>query len=95
MEEGLYVLAVTSFSATNSVFNKTDKNNSFSISTSGYWSARGGLEIIQKLQKILELRSQKDIELQVEEVRKRGTQIKIADKEYKLPDVDAHKNEIF
>ena len=36
-DEGKWLLAVRSFEATNSVFNETDKNNSFSISILGYW----------------------------------------------------------
>ena len=35
-EEGKWFLAVTSFETTNSVFNITEKNNSFSISIPGY-----------------------------------------------------------
>ena len=87
-------LAVTSFEAMNSVFNKTDENNSFSISTPGNRSSRDGAETIHKLQKLLELRSENDIENYVEEVIKRGNQRKTGDKEYKLSDVDTRKNEI-
>ena len=32
-----WFLAVTSFEATNSVFNITDENSSFSINTPGFW----------------------------------------------------------
>ena len=42
---------------------------------------------------MLELRSQNDIKLHVEEVRKRGNQIKIGDKENNLSDIDTFKNE--
>ena len=48
-EEGKWLLAVTSFETTNSVFNITDKNNSFSITTPGYWSSRNGAQTIHKL----------------------------------------------
>ena len=80
VEEGKWLLAVTSFEAINSVFNITNENNSFSITTPSHWSSRGGAETIYKLQKLLELRSQNDIQLHVE-VRKRGKQIKIGQNE--------------
>ena len=48
-EEREWLLAVTSFEATNSVFNITDENNSFSISTISYWTPEGGEELINKL----------------------------------------------
>ena len=83
---------MTSFEATNSVCNRTNRNISFSITTPGYWSYRECAETIHKLQKkILELRSQNDIELHVEEVRKRANQIKTSDKEYKLSELDTQK----
>ena len=69
------VIAVTSFEATNSVFNITDKNTSFSISSPSYWIPIGGEELINKLKKLLELRSQNDIELHGEEFKKRDTRI--------------------
>ena len=60
--------------------------------------AIGLIEDVQKLltndKKKLELRSQNDIELHVEEVRKRANQIKTSDKEYKLSELDTQKNEI-
>ena len=46
---------------------------------------------INDLNKLLELKS---LELHVEEVKKRGNKIKIADKEYKLSDFDNQKYEI-
>ena len=48
-EEGKWLLAVTSFEATNSVFNIKDENNTFSISTPGNWSSRGAAETTHKL----------------------------------------------
>ena len=42
-----------------------------SITRPGHLSSRGGAETINKLQKILELRSQDDIKLHVEEVKKK------------------------
>ena len=37
VEEGKWLLAVSSFECTNSVFNITNKNKSFSITFSGHW----------------------------------------------------------
>ena len=37
VEEDEWLLAITTFEATNSVFNITDENNSFSIITPGHW----------------------------------------------------------
>ena len=61
-----------SFEATNSVFKITDENRSFSTTTPGYWSSRGGAETNYKIQKLLEYISQNDHELHVQEVRKSG-----------------------
>ena len=75
-EQGKRLSAKTSFETTKSVLKITDENKSFLISTPVYWSSRGSAETIYKLQKFLELRPQNDIELHVEEVKKRGNQIK-------------------
>ena len=76
LTDGKWMLGVASFEASISVFNITNENNSFSIITPGDWSSRGGEETINKLQKLLKLRSQNDIKLQMEVVRKRENQIK-------------------
>ena len=39
VEEGKWLLALTSFETTNSVLNITNENNSFSITTPGHWSS--------------------------------------------------------
>ena len=65
---------MTSFGATNSVFIMTDENNSFSISTLGYWL---DLESVGKLNEILELSSQNVFEWQVRELRNGKPQTKI------------------
>ena len=75
------MLALPSFEANNFAFNITDENNSFSKATPGYWTCRGGLATINKLREFLAFRQLKDIDLYVEEVRKRGNQIKIGDEE--------------
>ena len=69
------------------------KKNSFSISIPGHWNSRDGVEPTNELNKLLELRSENDIEIHVEEVRKRRSQIKIGDNKYiKLFDLDTGKN---
>ena len=94
-EEGKWLLAVTSFEATNSVFNVTDENNGFSISTPGHWNSEDGEELINKLSSLLELRSENDIELHVKEVENRGTRIEIENIGYNLAGFDHFKSEIF
>ena len=91
IEEDKWLLAVSSFECTNSVFNITDENNSFSIFIPGHYQNKSDEKTIDNLNKLLELKS---LELHVEEVKKRGKKIKIADKEYKLSDFDTQKNEI-
>ena len=91
IEEDKWLLAVSSFECTNSVFNITDDNNSFSIIITGHYETEFAEKIIDELNKLLELRT---LELHVNEVRKRGNIIKIGDKEYKLSDFDNQKYEI-
>ena len=95
-EEGKWLLSVTSFECTSSVLNITDENNSFSITIPGGWRILNYLEddIFDKLKNLLKLKYKNNIELHVEEVRKRGHQINIGDKEYKLSDFDTSKDEI-
>ena len=91
VEEGKWLLAVSSFECTNSVFNITNENNSFSIIIPGHYQTEFAEETIDKLNKLLELKS---LELHVAEVRKRGDKIKIGVYEYKLSDFDTQKYEI-
>ena len=67
-EECKWLLVVTSFQATNSVFNKTNENDSFSITIPGHWQTQYDGKTIDQLNEILPLRS---LELHVKEVRKR------------------------
>ena len=90
-EEGKWLLAVSSFECTNSVFNITNENNSFSIIIPGHYQNKSDEKTIDDLNKLLELKS---LELHVEEVRKRGNKIKIGDNEYQLSDFDYQKHEI-
>ena len=91
VEEDKWLLAVSSFECTNSVFNITDENNSFSIIKPGHWETEFAEKIIDEVNRLLDLRS---LDLHVNEVRKRGNIIKIRDKEYKLSDFDNQKHEI-
>ena len=59
------MLGATAFEATNSAFNITEENNSFSTSNPGHWYFRGGVETIIKLQQLIKLRSESDIQLYV------------------------------
>ena len=91
IEEDKWLLAVSSFECTNSVFNITNNNNSFSIIIQGHWETEFAEKTIDEVNRLLELRS---LEVHVNEVRKRGNKIKIGDKEYKLSDFDNQKYEI-
>ena len=91
LEEGKWLLAVSSFECTNSVFNITNENNSFSIIIPGHYQNKSDEETFDNLNKLLELKS---LELHVEEVKKRGNIIKIGDNDYKLSDFDSQKYEI-
>ena len=90
-EEDKWLLAVSSFECTNSVFNITDENNSFSIIIPGHYQNKTDEKTINDLNKLLELKS---LELHVEEVRERGNKIKISNNEYKSSDFDNQKYEI-
>ena len=77
LEEGKRLLAVNSFEAINSVFIIIYENSRFSISTPKFWNPNGGKELVNKLNNLVDLRPQNDIELQVEEVEKRGSRIEV------------------
>ena len=91
LEEEKWLLAVSSFECTNSVFNITNENNSFSIIIPGHYQNKSDEKMINDLNKLMELKS---LELHVEEVKRRGTKIKIGEIEYKLSDFDNQKNDI-
>ena len=90
VEEDKWLMAVSLFDCTNSVFNITNENNSFSIIVPGHYETEFAEKTIDKLNKLLELRS---LELHVAEVRKRD-KLKIGDNVYKLSDFDNQKNKI-
>ena len=91
VEEGKWLLAVSSFECTNSVFNITNENNSFSIIIPGHYQNKSDEETIDELNRLLELRSRNGIELNVEQVRKKGL---ILINDYSLSSLDMFKNEI-
>ena len=72
VEEGKWLLAASSFEATNSIFNTSNENKSFSITIPGHWQTKSDEKTFDELNKLLELRSQFGIELHVEQVRKKG-----------------------
>ena len=84
-------MGVSLFDCTNSVFNITNENNSFSKIIPGHYQTASAEKTIDELNKLLELKS---LELHVKEVREIGQQIIIRDKEYKLSDFDTFKEEI-
>ena len=88
VEEGKWLMAVSFFDCTNSVFNITNENNSFSIIIPGHYQNKSDEKTVDDLNKLLELKS---LELHVEEVKKRGNKMQIGDSEYKLSDFDTQK----
>ena len=70
--EGKWLLAVIFFEATNSVSNITNENNSFSFIIPGHRNSKSAEKTITEINILLELRSHNDIELHVEQVRKKG-----------------------
>ena len=91
VEEGKWLLAVSSFECTNSVFDITNEKNSFSIIIPGHYQNKSDEKIFDDLNKLLKPKS---LELHVKEVRKGGNKIKVGGYDYKLSDFDTHKNEI-
>ena len=69
VEEGKWLMAVSSLECINSVFNITNENNSFSIIIPGRYQNKSDEKTIDDLNRLLELKS---LELHVEEVRRRG-----------------------
>ena len=88
VEEGIWLPAVSSFECTNSVFNITIANNSFSFNIPGHWATEFDRKTFAKIGDVKELRS---LELHVKEFRKRGNKIKIIDNEYKISDFGIQK----
>ena len=91
LEEGKWLLAVSLFECTNSVFNITNENNSFSIIIPGHYETESAQKTIDELNNLLELRSQNGIELHVEQGRKTGL---ILINDYSLSSLGMFKDEI-
>ena len=85
---------MTNYEATNSVFNITEENNCFSISTPSYWSQDDAEEIFNELNNLIELRSENDIELRVKEAEKSSTRREIENSGYNLVSFDHFKSVI-
>ena len=81
---------MSSFQTTNFVFNITNENNSFSITIPGHWNFKIAEKTIDELNIIVELRSQIDTDLHVEQVRKKRISL-IND--YSLSTLGTFKNE--
>ena len=71
VEEGKWLLSVSSFECRNSVFNIANENNSFSITIPGHWNTKSADKTIDELNKLLEFRSENDTETHTEENRKK------------------------
>ena len=69
-EEGKVLLGLTLFDYTNSVFKITNEKNSFSYTITGHWQNKSDEKPINELNRLLDLRSQNDFDLYVEQVRK-------------------------
>ena len=67
-----WLMGATCFEWTNSVFKVTDETNTFLKTLPCNWNIKKAEKSIAELNKILELRSQNDIELHVEQVEKKG-----------------------
>ena len=91
VEEGKWLLAVSSFEFTNSVFNITDDNNSLSIIIPGHWETEFAEKTINEVNRLLELRSENGIELHVEQVSKTGS---ILINDYSLSSLGMFKDEV-
>ena len=55
----------------NSIFNIIDENSSFSITTPSHGNSKSAKKAFDKLHKLLDLRYENDIELNVEQFRKK------------------------
>ena len=91
VEEGIWLLGVPLFECTKSVFNITDENNSFAITIPGHWQTDSVEKTNDELNKLLELRSENDIQLHTKQVGKKGL---ILIKDYSLSSLDTFENEI-
>ena len=82
---------MSSYECTNSVFNITNENVSFSTIVPGHYQTESPEKTIDELNKLLEIRSQNGIEFHVEQVRKKGL---ILINDYSLSSLGMFKDEI-
>ena len=96
VEEGKWLLAVSSFECTTSVFNITNENNSFSITIPRHWNSESAEKAVEKLKELLEL-DKKDLSLRIAAVREKVRKIYLGADEYDLSDLDISllRNEMF
>ena len=73
------------------VFNITNRNKIFLITIAGQWNSKSAEKTINEIKKLLELRSQNDIELHVEQDRKKETNVF---ENFSISSLDTFKNEI-
>ena len=71
VEEGKWLLGVTFFECTKSVFKIITENNSLPINIPGHWSSKSAEKTIDEINILLDLRSQNDFDLHFEQVRKK------------------------
>ena len=71
LEEGKELLPVIFFETTNSVFNITDENKSFSVTAPGHWNSESTEKTIDEVNKSNDLSSENDIDFHVMRVRKK------------------------
>ena len=86
--EGKWLLGVSSFECTTSVYNITNDNNSFSVIIPGHYKIESDGKTNDEINILFRL---KFLELHVKEVRKRGNK-KTGDNDYKLSDFDIKNN---
>ena len=87
VEEDKWLLAVSLFDCTNSVFNITNENNSFSITIPGHWNSESAEKTIDKLKQLIEL-NKRGLSLHKAAVREKGRKTHIGRDEYDLSDLD-------
>ena len=87
VEESKWLLAVSSFECTNSVFNITNENNSFSITTPGHWNSESAEKTVENLRELLAL-DKKDLSLHIAEVREKSRKIYLGEDGYDLSDLN-------
>ena len=84
------VIRVSSFECTYSLFNVTDENNRFFVSVPGQGCSEDDEELINELNKLIDLTSGNQNDLLVEQVRKKRI---LSIKDYTLSSLGTFRNE--